>query len=108
MFALAAFVIGAVGQELWRGVRARRAMSGAIAVQTSRRQPAFNPTSLVASPSKKREIGPRSGAEDGKNDFTVRMSATWRPSRVTRSCAPRSIRSRRPFVAARRSAVGLT
>jgi cytochrome c-type biogenesis protein CcmF len=28
MFGLAAFVLGAVGQELWRGVRARRAMSG--------------------------------------------------------------------------------
>ena len=28
MFGLAAFVIAAVGQELWRGVRARRAMSG--------------------------------------------------------------------------------
>ena len=27
MFAFAAFVLGAVGQELWRGVRARRAMS---------------------------------------------------------------------------------
>jgi cytochrome c-type biogenesis protein CcmF len=27
MFSLAAFVFGAVGQELWRGVRARRAMS---------------------------------------------------------------------------------
>jgi cytochrome c-type biogenesis protein CcmF len=28
MFALGAFVLAAVGQELWRGVRARRAMSG--------------------------------------------------------------------------------
>ena len=28
MFGLASFVIAAVGQELWRGVRARRAMSG--------------------------------------------------------------------------------
>ncbi len=28
MFGLAAFVLAAVGQELWRGVRARRAMSG--------------------------------------------------------------------------------
>ena len=28
MFGLAAFVLGAVSQELWRGVRARRAMSG--------------------------------------------------------------------------------
>jgi cytochrome c-type biogenesis protein CcmF len=28
MFALGAFVVAAVGQELWRGVRARRAMSG--------------------------------------------------------------------------------
>ena len=28
MFALAAFVLGAVVQELWRGVRARRAMAG--------------------------------------------------------------------------------
>src|SRR5688572_16105440 len=27
MFAFAAFVLGAIGQELWRGVRARRAMS---------------------------------------------------------------------------------
>ena len=27
MFTFAAFVVGAVGQELWRGVRARRAMS---------------------------------------------------------------------------------
>ena len=27
MFGLAAFVVAAVGQELWRGVRARRAMS---------------------------------------------------------------------------------
>jgi len=28
MFGLAVFVLGAVGQELWRGVRARRAMAG--------------------------------------------------------------------------------
>src|SRR4051795_11933351 len=28
MFSLAAFVLGAVAQEYWRGVRARRAMSG--------------------------------------------------------------------------------
>jgi cytochrome c-type biogenesis protein CcmF len=28
MFGLAAFVLGALGQELWRGVRARRAMAG--------------------------------------------------------------------------------
>ena len=30
------------------------------------RQPASSPTSLVASPSKKRDIGPRNGASDGK------------------------------------------
>ena len=83
-------------------------MSGAIAVQTSRRQPARRPTSLVASPSKKREIGPSIGAADGKNDFTVLSVRGDSPSRATRSCAPRSIRSSRPFAAARRSAVGLT
>ena len=83
-------------------------MSGATAAQTSRRTPAFRPTSLVASPSKKRETGPSMGAAEGKNDFTVRIVVTASPSRETLSTAPRSIFSRRPFDDARSSAVGRT
>ena len=41
-------------------------MSGATAVHRSRRTPARRPTSDVASPSKKRETGPRLGSVLGK------------------------------------------
>ena len=44
-------------------------MSGATAVHRSRRSPASSPTSLVDSPSKKREIGPRLGSVLGKYDL---------------------------------------
>ena len=44
---------------------ARMALSGVIAAQTSPRKPAFRPISLVASPSKKRPIGPSDVSRDG-------------------------------------------
>ena len=46
-------------------------VSGATDTQTSRRRPAFRPTSLVASPSKKRDTGPSIGPADGKNERSV-------------------------------------
>ena len=49
---------------------------GEIALQTSRRSPARRPTSLVASPSKKRETGPSVGSSVGKNDCSVRSVPT--------------------------------
>ena len=42
---------------------------GEIALQTSRRSPARSPTSLVASPSKKREIGPSDGSVQRLHTF---------------------------------------
>ena len=41
-------------------------LSGVIAAQTSPRRPAFSPISLVASPSKKRPIGPSASSREGK------------------------------------------
>ena len=82
-------------------------MSGATEIQTSRRRPASRPTSLVASPSKKRETGPSIGPADGKNERSV-VSIVVSPSRVTRITAPKSIRSSRPFEAATTSEVGRT
>ena len=46
MFAFAAFVLGAVGQELWRGVRARRAMSRDSVPGGARRARAAQPAAL--------------------------------------------------------------
>ena len=46
MFAFAAFVLGAVGQELWRGVRARRAMSRDSVPGGARRARAAQPAPL--------------------------------------------------------------
>src|SRR4051812_18806534 len=74
----------------------------------SRRRPARRPTSLVASPSKKRETGPSVGSEDGKKERSVRSVPTVLPSRETRMTAPRSIFSSRPLLAAFRAPVGRT
>ena len=72
-------------------------MSGVIAVHRSRRRPAFRPTSLVASPSKKRLTGPRpSPVVDGKYPRSGRSVTTCLPSRRTSTIAPNEIFSSSP------------
>ena len=91
MFGLGAFVLAAVGQELWRGVRARRAMSGDARAARARAARAPQPAPLRRLP----------GARGRRGAVHRHRRLLELPGRDARSCCsrarpPRSAPTRSP------------
>ena len=106
MFAFAAFVFGAVGQELWRGVRARRAMSRDSVPAALRRARAAQPAPLRRLHRARRHRGAvrRRGGLVGVPVSSG--SSSCGPARPSGSTATRSPTSARPRGSWRRATAG--